>query len=193
MIKNEEVYKIGVFNKPHGVHGELSFTFTDDIFDRMEGKYLVCLLEGIFVPFFIEKYGFRSHNVAIIKLEGINSIELARTFVNVAVYYPIKSVMKSKPVLNGELGEVSPHCPSKEGSLLSVYAFTGFEVKDAISGILGKISDIDISTANTLFVVENEKGELLIPACEEFIVGIDYENKQLLMNLPEGLVDLMLN
>ena len=27
MIKKDEVIKIGVFNKPHGVKGELSFTF----------------------------------------------------------------------------------------------------------------------------------------------------------------------
>jgi len=33
MIKREEVYKIGLFNKPHGIHGELSFSFTDDVFD----------------------------------------------------------------------------------------------------------------------------------------------------------------
>ena len=30
MIKKEEVYKIGLFNKPHGIHGELQFTFTHD-------------------------------------------------------------------------------------------------------------------------------------------------------------------
>jgi 16S rRNA processing protein RimM len=190
MIKNEEVYKIGVFNKPHGVRGEISFTFTDDIFDRTDGEYLVCLLDGIFVPFFIEEYGFRSHHAAIIKLEGVDSIERARMFINVAVYYPIKYAMKPEPVLNGELEEA---CSSKGESALSVCAFIGFEVKDAISGVLGKISDVDISTANTLFVVENEKGELLIPACEEFMVKIDYENRQLLLNLPEGLVDLTLN
>ena len=60
MIRKEEVYKIGIFNKPHGIHGELSFTFTDDIFDRVEAEYLICLLDGIFVPFFIEEYRFRS-------------------------------------------------------------------------------------------------------------------------------------
>ena len=38
MIRKEEVYKIGIFNKPHGIHGELSFTFTDDIFDRVEAE-----------------------------------------------------------------------------------------------------------------------------------------------------------
>ena len=34
MIKRDELIKIGVFNKPHGIQGELAFTFTDDIFDR---------------------------------------------------------------------------------------------------------------------------------------------------------------
>ena len=43
MIKKEEVYKIGLFNKPHGIHGELQFTFTDDIFDRVDCDYLICL------------------------------------------------------------------------------------------------------------------------------------------------------
>lgn len=31
MIKKDEIFKIGIFNKPHGVKGEVSFTFTDDI------------------------------------------------------------------------------------------------------------------------------------------------------------------
>ena len=51
MIRKEEVYKIGIFNKPHGIHGELSFTFTDDIFDRADCDYLICLLDGISFPF----------------------------------------------------------------------------------------------------------------------------------------------
>ena len=55
MIKREDVYKIGLFNKPHGIHGELSFTFTDDIFDRADCDYLICRLDDIFVPFFIEE------------------------------------------------------------------------------------------------------------------------------------------
>ena len=65
MIKREEVYKIGIFNKPHGIHGELSFTFTDDIFDRVEAEYLICLLDGILVPFFLEEYRFRSDTTAL--------------------------------------------------------------------------------------------------------------------------------
>ena len=94
MIKKEEVYKIGLFNKPHGIHGELQFTFTDDIFDRVDCDYLVCLLDGIFVPFFIEEYRFRSDSTALVKLEGVDTAERARAFTNVEVYFPVKDVYK---------------------------------------------------------------------------------------------------
>ena len=50
MIKKEELIKIGQFNKPHALNGEISFTFTDDIFDRSDCDYIVCDIDGIFVP-----------------------------------------------------------------------------------------------------------------------------------------------
>ena len=103
MIKKEEVYKIGLFNKPHGIHGELQFTFTDDIFDRVDCDYLICLLDGIFVPFFIEEYRFRSDSTALVKLEGIETAERARMFTNVEVYFPVKHAEEAE---DGELGEV---------------------------------------------------------------------------------------
>ena len=80
MIKREDVYKIGVFNKPHGIHGELSFTFTDDIFDRVEAEYLICLLDGIFVPFFLEEYRFRSDSTALVEQPIWTKVTLPHCF-----------------------------------------------------------------------------------------------------------------
>ena len=88
MIQRDELIKIGIFNKPHGVQGELAFTFTDDIFDRCESPYVVCEIDGIFVPFFIEEYRFRSDTMALMKLEDVDSEEEARPFTNLDVYYP---------------------------------------------------------------------------------------------------------
>ena len=90
MIRKEEVFKIGIINKPHGVKGEVSFTFTDDIFDRVDAEYLVLLLDGILVPFFFEEYRFRSDTVALVKFEGIDTAEQARRLTNVEVYFPKK-------------------------------------------------------------------------------------------------------
>ena len=41
MIRQDEVYKIGQLGKPHGVKGEISFSFTTDVWDRVEADYLV--------------------------------------------------------------------------------------------------------------------------------------------------------
>lgn len=171
MIRKEEVYKIGLFNKPHGIHGELQFTFTDDIFDRVDCDYFVCLIDGIFVPFFIEEYRFRSDSTALIKLEGVDSAEQARVFANVEVYFPIEYV-------------------EEEETELSWNYFVGFRVEDKHHGLLGEIIEVDTTTINTLFVIEREKDELLIPAREELIVGLDRKGKLITVELPEGLLNL---
>ena len=88
MIKRDELIKIGQFNKPHALQGEISFTFTDDIFDRSEAPYLVCEIDGIFVPFFIEEYRFRTDTTALMILENIYSSEDANMFTNLDDYFP---------------------------------------------------------------------------------------------------------
>lgn len=171
MIRNDEVYKIGLFNKPHGIHGELSFTFTDDVFDRVDCDYLICLIDGIFVPFFIEEYRFRSESTALVKLEGINSSESARPFTNTEVYFPVKYAEESgEPEYSWDI-------------------FIGFDVEDIHYGALGKITEIDTSTINTLFIVTNESSEWMIPAREEMIKTLDKEKRRIIMDLPEGLLD----
>ena len=55
--------------------------------------------------------------------------------------------------------------------------FVGFRVEDVRHGALGKVTDVDTSTVNTLFVVDRDGDELLIPAQEELIAGIDQKHK----------------
>lgn len=173
MIKKEEIYKIGIFNKPHGVKGELSFTFTDDIFDRVDCDYLICLLDGIFVPFFIEEYRFRSDTTALVKLEDVDTTEKATLFTNVEVYFPVKFAEEAD-----------------EDNQLSWNFFIGFRVEDIRHGELGVITGVDNFTVNTLFIVDRQGKELLIPAQEEFILKMDKKKKTMTVQLPEGLLNM---
>jgi len=87
MIRQEDVYKIGRLGKPHGVKGEITFHFQDDVFDRVDADYLIIEVDGILVPFFIEEYRFRSDEVALLKLEDIDTQEAARQLTNSDVYF----------------------------------------------------------------------------------------------------------
>ncbi len=170
MIRKEEVFKIGVINKPHGVKGEVSFTFTDDIFDRVDCDYLILLMDGILVPFFMEEYRFRSDNMALVKFEDIDTAEQARKFTNVEVYFPKKFMDEQEDVTSWNF-------------------FIGFRVEDVHHGYLGEITDVDDTTINVLFSIEKDGEELLLPAHEEFIIDLDREKKVMKVDVPDGLIE----
>lgn len=173
MIKKDDVIKIGYFTKPHGIKGEISLTFSNDVFDRCDCAYMICEMGGILVPFFIEEYRFKSDTCALIKFEDVNTEEAAREFSGLEVFYP-------KEYLNEE-------------ELNDEYTwsyFIGFEVIDEVHGDLGKITHVDESTINILLQIDRNGEELLMPAAEEFIIGIDHDNKILNVQLPEGLADM---
>lgn len=172
MINAEDVYRIGIINKPHGVHGELLFTFDDDIFDRVEADYIICMMDGILVPFFFESYRFRSDTTALIKLEGIDTEQQAKRMTNVEVFFP------------------KDHAEELEDNELTWNYFVGFLINDVNKGDIGKVTDVDDSTINTLFVVDYKGTEILIPAQEDFIVDLDREKRVITMQIPEGLLDL---
>ncbi len=158
-----------MLNKPHGVSGELSFTFQDDSFDREDVDFLVLLLDGIFVPFFIESYRFRSDNAAILKLEDIDTAEQARRFTNTEVYLPKHQAIEREEIETWNF-------------------FEGFRVIDTVHGELGTVAHVDESTMNVLFYIDTPDGELLLPAHEEFILDVNREEKYLTVAVPEGLL-----
>ena len=172
MIKDSEVFRIGTITKPHGVNGEVVFQFTDDIFDRVECDYLICKLDGILVPFFMEEYRFKSDTSALVKFERMDTAESTLRLQGAEVYFPLALAEQDE---NGEL---------------SWSYFVGMTAFDEEAGELGTVVEVNNQTVNTLFVIDGKNGELLIPAQEEFIVEIDKENRHLYFNLPEGMLDL---
>ena len=92
MIKKESVYKIGKIGKPHGVDGEVSFHFDDDIFDRVDADYLILEIDGILVPFFLDEYRFKNDETALVRFADIDSQERVRELTGCDVYFPREHV-----------------------------------------------------------------------------------------------------
>jgi 16S rRNA processing protein RimM len=168
MIRHEDVYRIGKIGKPHGVKGEVSFQFDDDIFDRTDADFLILELDGILVPFFMEEYRFRSDSLALMKLEGIDTQERARELTNCEVFFPREQ--------------------QDDEENLSWAAIIGFTVIDEQTNTpVGTIASVDDSTENVLFELEDDT---LIPASEDLITNIDTKKRTITIDLPEGLLAL---
>ncbi|MDU1890505.1 MAG: ribosome maturation factor RimM [Dysgonomonas sp.] len=172
MIQEKDVFKIGRLTKPHGIKGEIAFEFDNDIFDRVDCSYLICKIEGILVPFFVEEYRFKGKETALITFEDIDSEEKAQRLAGWEVFFP-------REYLEDE----------EEDAEYSWNFFIGFKAIDKHAGELGIIEEVDEKTINTLFLIKNGEDELIIPATEDFIEGVEAKEKILYLNLPEGLID----
>ena len=169
MIKREDVYKIGRLGKAHGVKGEVSFQFDDDIFDTIDADYLILEIDGILVPFFMEEYRFRNDSLALVKFCDVDTQQRASELTGCDVYFP-RSVADE----------------GTEG--LSLSMLVGFDIVDASDNkVVGKIAAIDDSTQNVLFELEDGT---LIPASDDLITNIDTNRRQIIMQIPEGLLEI---
>ncbi len=169
MIKREEVFKIGRLGKPHGVKGELFFQFDDDIFDRVECDYLVLEIDGILVPFFMESHRFRNGYLAFVKFKDVDTQERASELTGCDVFFPC------------DLADAENEAPILE-------MLIGFKLIDAnTKKLVGVITDINDQTANVLFELDNGA---LIPASDELIMNIDTDREQIVMDIPDGLLEL---
>jgi 16S rRNA processing protein RimM len=175
MIKKEDVFKIGTFTKPHGIKGEIGLVTEYDLIGDSDDPCLICEIEGILVPFFIECCRTKTSTVVLVKLATLDTEEAVRALANQDVYYPLDA-----------LGE-----KEEEGDLdVGWNILAGYSLIDEKHGELGKITDIDESTINILLQIDHQGEELLIPAVEEWIVSVDHRKKYLKVSIPEGLLEL---
>ena len=169
MLKKEDFVYFGKFLKPHGTKGEIGLQ--GDTFTLDEGcDFVACDIDGILVPFFFESTRPKSNDTLIVKVERMESADEVRYLTNREAFIPRKWVEESEEI--------------------SLGYFIGFKATDRTLGDIGEIVEIDDSTMNTLFVLEMDDEEILIPAQEEFIVDIDHDGQTIVFDLPQGLVSL---
>lgn len=173
MIEKEECLHVAHCARPHGVNGELvvrvekGFTVDSVSFD-----FVFVELEGGLVPFFVEEIREKNPEEAILKFEAVKTQEQARRLCDAAVYV-------QRDWLTDEDG-----VSTASGSVI------GYCAIDQLSGVLGPITHIQEIAKNPLFIVDYQGRELMIPIVDEFILSVDDEQKKVLFNLPEGLLDL---
>lgn len=173
MILEDELVKIGQYNKSHGVKGEISATFFIDVDSIEDLSTLICLVDGIYVPFFVESVRPKNDSTLLLKLVGIEDEKSLKFLVNKDIFALKKEVSDEEQV----------YCDY----------FVGFEIYDVENHYIGEIVDVDDTTENALFIVEKEDDTFYIPITEDFITDIDEEKERLTMNLPEGMVSTQMN
>ena len=174
-MRKEECFYLGKIAKKFSFKGEvLAYLDTDEpeLYENLESVFVEC--NKHLVPFFIETSSFHKNDFLRIRFEDVTTEEEAEALLGNDLYLPLSML------------------PKLSGNKFYFHEVIGFEVEDQRLGVVGKIQSINDSTAQPLFEVLNGAVEILIPMIDHFLVKIDRENKKVVMNLPEGLIEMYL-
>lgn len=168
----EPLVPLGEIVATHGLHGWLKLNLFNLNTTALSGGVEV-ILEKAGTPSVCRLEASRPQgHRCLIKLYAVESIEQAMQLVGSTLL-----------VSESNLETLAP------GQYYH-YQVVGFEVFTATGERLGTISSILTTPAGELYVVEGSDKEHLIPAVKEFIDKVDFSTGKMIINPPEGLLDL---
>jgi len=169
-----EYFKIGKLVAVHGVKGELVLKHELGKKTSLKGLQAIFTEENrkAFFPWFIESVRIKDADEVFIKLETVNTREAA-----------VK--LSQKEVWMTETDFKKFASKSTPASLL------GYTIVDNGKEI-GEILEVIEQPHQLLCRLLVQSKEVLVPLHEEFLKQLDHKNKKVIVELPDGLLDIYL-
>ena len=159
---------VGKIVAPWGVRGEVKMTIQTGFPERFERLKKVYLGENATSSVLEGSRLHKGH--ALLKLGGCDDRDAAEKLRGQLVQIPIEEAM-----------------PLDEDEYY-VYQIVGLDVWTTEGEHLGRVSEVLFTNANEVYVVQGEKGEVLIPAVEDVVLEVDLVSGRLIVELMEGLL-----
>lgn len=162
--------RAGRIQKSHGTHGEVVVAIGSGLSfgDLIDAQVWVVPPVGRVRPYMILEARQGPKGV-IIALDGVETAAAAHE-------------LAGRWIL--ALSESLPEPP------VEVFDVIGFEVNDSARGRLGHVTDVIITGANDVLVVdEGPFGQVLLPVIEQVILDVDAQARTILVELLDGLID----
>jgi 16S rRNA processing protein RimM len=160
---------VGRITKLFGAEGEVNVNLYADFPDNFtEEQPLFTIVDSLVVPLFCDSFSRRGHSSATVRFADIDTVKRAEMIMG---------------------NEIFIEEPENDDDEFTFDDLIGFTVK--IGRRKGTITDFYDNDINPLFEVTlTDNTTHLIPAAEEFIAAIDFEEGVMKLVLPEGLLEL---
>ncbi len=169
-MKIQDCVHLGTITKTHGVDGKVILA-TDTNLDTKDFREPIFIkIDGLLVPFFIITADNKRPGQYITTLELVESIPEASKLIGLDVYLESDDTLLHDDV--------------------RMYDLSGITVIDQELGEIGTCTATEEVGGNILLTVDANGKEVLIPFNEDFLVEFMPEESYILLDLPEGLIDL---
>ncbi len=172
-MKKSDCFYLGRVTKKYSFKGEVIIKLDTDepeIYQNLNAVFID--LGKDLLPFFIEKSSFQRGRELRVRFEDVKTEQDADAILKKEVYLPLDLL------------------PKLSGDKFYFHEIIGFSLLDVNYGTVGTIESINDSTAQALFIVSDGEDEILVPMVKDFIKKIDRKKREVLVETPEGLIEM---
>ncbi|WP_044402004.1 ribosome maturation factor RimM [Lacinutrix sp. Hel_I_90] len=174
-MTKEECFFLGKIVKKYSFKGELLIkldTDEPDLYENLDSIFID--LRGNLIPFFLESSQLHKSELLRVKFEDVETEADADALIKSDCYLPLSFL------------------PELEDDKFYFHEIIGYKVEDKNFGSVGIITGVNDTTAQSLFEIDRDGVQILIPMNDAFISKVDKKNKTIFVDTPEGLIDLYL-
>ena len=172
-MQKKDCFLFGTVFKLHGYNGDVNIYNDDDIpFDFSKLDYFLIEQKNELIPYFIDRARPTKPNVVLVNFEDVNSEKEALKILKRKVYLPKEWL------------------PETDETEITEKKLIGLTIIDMNFGNLGKVSLINSQSAQQLIYVEKDGKEFCFPFHEQFVKEIDIKKGEMIVKIPEELIDL---
>ena len=205
----DDLQQVAQVLKSNGTDGELVMGFREIAPEDINLKEPVFIVfDGLPVPFFIESFTKRGNSKALVRLTDIRSMDDVEEIAGKAVYVEENSLPELSLEEDGYAalvgwtvlvpeGDVSTSLDmtsekndmtSEKNDMTSEGQMTEDNDNETALMEIGQITDFMDIPNNPCIEVETENGAVIIPLHEDFILSVDPEYQEIIMQIPAGLI-----
>ena len=179
MAGYENLQQIAQVLKSNGTDGELVMGFREIAPEDINlNEPVFIIFDGLPVPFYIESFAKRGNTKALVRLTDICSMEDVEEIAGKPVYIEADNLPEMSLEEDGY------------AALVGWMVLTPENADDMDSDLyeVGEITDFIDIPKNPCIEVETENGAIMIPLHEDFILSLDPEYQEIIMQIPAGLL-----
>ncbi len=174
MLK-EECFYLGKIVRKFSFKGELLAKLDTDepgAYKKLESVFVD--INDKLVPFFIASCRLHKSTLLRIDFKEVENETDAEGLIGAELYLPLDKLPKLK------------------GDKFYYHEIIGFAVEDVTYGLIGTIKKINDDTSQAIFVIDANGKEVLIPIIDKFIKELKREERKIILDVPEGLIEIYL-
>ncbi len=174
-MRKEDCYFLGFITRRHGLKGNLILKLDTDqpeFYQKMESIFVE--INGLLVPFFIENKAWNRADSFIMTLKNVSET-IVDQLVGKEVFLPLQTL------------------PPLSGKQFYYHEVIGFEVTETNGNTCGIIKSVNDNAAQHYFILRLFDKEVIIPVIKDWIIEVKREEKTIVMQLPDGLMDVFLH